>query len=221
MAARKADTKPLSRFKALLALTDIELGQELRNLLERESRYSLSYLASVLPFDRYFLQRLPALSKHYFKLAIDDPALALYGFAHILALEGQFDRAGAAFRAYLTKGIAFNRDLTRAEKQRLALILRNSKRSATKFENIERWFKAGCRIRLSEKGWPITNRDLAKKIARAICGNENTIRLEIPSLGLDAGTWREIARAKNPVKGGDAKKTNRNPLSTKSIARRH
>lgn len=115
-----------------------------------------------------------------------------------LALRGDYARAGRALR----KGVAqsallahFSRELGRAKMRATKL--------DSQIERITTWEKIGRDIRSTERGPRMSSLALAKKISKATGDPVNSIRVELPRMGLDAASWPET------VKPRPRKKTNR------------
>jgi hypothetical protein len=132
-----------------------------------------------------------AMRDRFMDSAVDHSDITELAFA--LALDGDFARAGRAFkRAAAPQQLAIA-----TEKYRLAKIALTK---ATKSESLrEQWFAAADKIRDSQ-AWPCTDSELAKMVARKVGGKPNTIRLLLPKWGLGKKAVEKKRRAEKAVK---------------------
>ena len=147
---------------------------------------------------QYARRLVQCLTDEFLDAALQFDDGAPEALATWLSLRGDYERAGRAMRkstsyralvAYLNREVGMHR-------MRATKLLKQIKR-------IENWAKVGGAIRNKERGPRMSNSDLARAIADRTGDPINSIRVELPKMGLDAGSWPET------VKHRPQKKTNR------------
>jgi len=212
--SRPTGPRGASRDLVLLEMTDEELGGCLANMLRsaveraacdavgidaiyaQEGRNALAE-----PFESCLARRLAALVTeslytHYLDVALRFDANAPGALAHCLAIRGDFKRAGRAMR----------RELTPAYIRQLKSKMRRHAMRATKLDNkvarIQRWHAAGKAIREKEHYPRMSNEKLAGKIATLTDDPKNSIRLELPKIGLDRDDWPKPVKPRSRIPSG-------------------
>lgn len=187
--------------RRVLEMSDDEIGSYIRDSVLGAIRRGVSdAIGGIEPNELYVLSLRSTIAEGHIDAAIERPAEALVSLASALALRGDTERAGRAYRAFFVEVFPLLRNAQTGKSTTEEIIKRNLSREAQGRLKREVWRATGLEIRNAERGWPKTNAIVAREISKRTGDRYSMIYREMTSLGLGAKKWRDQRRAENAVK---------------------